>query len=139
MVTQPGYLDVVTGPDRWCLALQRLAWGLAAGVMFANLPRLPGWAIVASLLLLGLLIPRAQAAGPLRLFRDGTARAAGQSGTWLAGCWITRRVTVIRLRGLGRPRQRLVCASGNAADDYRRLLLWLRFDPRPASERGTTA
>ena len=68
--------------------------------------------------------------GSLRLGRDGSAEIGNQQGRWLARCWTSRHLVVLRLAGLPQARTVLICRDSNHPDDFRRLLVWARFDPR---------
>lgn len=54
-----------------------------------------------------------------------------RSGQWLEArvapdCYVTRWLMILRLRGRGVPSALILAADGLAAEDHRRLRLWLR-------------
>ena len=84
----------------------------------------------------------ARSSGRLRLFADGTAVLLTRDGTVAAlqngGGWLSRWFCVVPLQRLsdGRRVDAIVCRSRNAADAYRRLLVWLRMRETSAPARA---
>ena len=83
----------------------------------------------------------AEAVMKLRIDRDNTLSVQLRSGVWypcevLGSTCVTSSLTVLNLRWGGRRRIRSVTILPDtmAADDYRRLRVWLRW--RPAASRG---
>jgi len=140
-MAQPGHIDLMTGADRLYTLGVWLAWLAAAMVVLMHFTRL-NWPLRAAALgLLTLLSPGirfpVQRPRSLRLGRDGTAVLGGQEGRWGRYARSCRRYVIL---GIDLPRRRervLVPASRNDVDEYRRLLVWVRFCPvSTSSELG---
>lgn len=154
------HIDLVAGPDRAYRALAAtLSLAVAAfaytqrtlfpAPVFAACMALIGYSLLLSIAggdcgLLRRYYPRAAHwwgkaervilrsawRGTLRLGRDGSAEIGDEQGYWLAQCWTSRYLVVLRLAGFQRIRTVLITRAVNHPDDYRRLLVWARFDPR---------
>jgi hypothetical protein len=149
---QPASIELRTGPDRAYRVAVVLLWLLAATSIVACIGELRWpWLVVAGVLL-ALLNPwfgdPGRSEGKLHIFRDGAAIATKLNGswkvqaTWKGHGWCNGWGTILRLEapagyGCARSSHVLVCASRNAAQDYRHLLVWSRFPPCGAG-RGAT-
>jgi hypothetical protein len=119
------------------LYLQQAA-ALIASVNLLFVPAPPPWTVgsIAALLLVNLgglvYMRRRQSPGTLLLRDDDTVvLKQGRSeyrGNLLPSAWVSRWLCVLRWKPMdGRSRPCLVCCGGNRFDDYRRLLVRLRF------------
>jgi hypothetical protein len=140
-VSQPASIELNTGPDRPYRVTVGLLWLLVLVNIGSHAATLAWPWLPANLLLLALLHPwlrgRAAPSGRVQIFRDGMAITSGGWGTWKGQGWASSWATILRLEepaGRRAPRVShvLICASRNAASDYRRLLVWNRYPPTRA-------
>lgn len=132
-MAQPAHIELKTGPDRAYRFILHIAWALAATAIIVNVPVL-GWPSLAAAgcLLIALwpgLNDPIMASGRLFLYRNGSALLQHRVFSWGGQTWACRWFSVIRLDQGNRPQRVLVFASRNLPDEYRRLLVWTRFNP----------
>jgi hypothetical protein len=139
-------IELKTGPSRG-LRLAELLLGVLALCALLTSPADPQWVALASLVLvvtffaLGRFPRKADGAGSLVLFTDGSAAIrTGRGivhGRRCHGSWSSRLCSVLVLQVLpGERRMRfLVCRARNGADDYRRLLVYLRVADPEGNDR----
>lgn len=131
---------MTAGAAPWLNTMRRLAF-LLAGLGLVISGASWAWILVAILALVAAAWwsrrPGAsgqRASARFALHADGrlTSRENGSEIHGLAGraAWVSRWFCVLRWTDVdgGRSHTSLVCASENHADDYRRLLAWLRLD-----------
>jgi len=144
------HIDLVAGPDRACRALAAALCLVVVACVYAQRTLLPGPLVAAAVAFVGyfLLLSVAGARcrflrpawqGRLRLGRDGSAEIGAEQGYWLTQCWTSRYLVVLRLAGFQRARTAVITRTLNHPDDYRRLLVWARFDPRQNHRAGALA
>jgi hypothetical protein len=137
-VNRTELIELRSGPAAWLYVIHFFTSMLAA---IAVLTTASNWGI--KLLCVAVLICVHLAArrwmqgeshtGEVRLFTDGTASLLSRTqefpGTQAEGGWVSRWLCVIPIIDLhsGRRLHCVICASENKADDYRRLLAWLRL------------
>lgn len=122
-----------------------LLWLLPMLVVAATLVTPVAWMWKASIwactMLILVLARRAQASArrvaSLRVYPNGTLTMIFGDGTEKRGsvgrgAWATRHLCVLPVTGM--PGGLVVCASRNHADDYRRLLVWVKFQPWASME-----
>jgi hypothetical protein len=140
-VNQPTSIELNTGPDRPYRVAAGLLWLLVLVNVGCQAETLAWPWLAAAVLLLAVLHPwlhgRARAPGKVQIFRDGRAILSGVEGTWKGQGWASPWAAIICLEqpvGKNAPRVApvLVCASRNATNDYRRLLVWNRYPPARA-------
>lgn len=78
----------------------------------------------------GALLRDPRCVSALELHGDGRAMVQ-RSGQWLeariaADCYVTRWLIVLRLKGAGIPASLVLAADSLAAEDHRKLRVWLR-------------
>jgi len=130
-------IELQTGPSRG-LRLAELLLGVLALCALLASPADAQWVALACLLLVVTFLALARfprkgyGAGSLMLFTDGRASIRTGRGIvhgWRChGSWSSRLCSVLVLQELpgGRRMRFLVCRAANGADDYRRLLVYLR-------------
>ncbi len=139
-MAQPPCIELQTGPGR----LYRIAvpglWLLAAAVVVAHVQVLAWPLSAAACSLLALLWPGVndplQKTHRLFLYSNGTAVLDDLRGTWGAQSWSCRWFSLLRIDQPNRTLRVLVSARCNRADDYRRLLVWIRFVPFDTARGG---
>jgi hypothetical protein len=139
-MNQPTSIELNTGPDRLYRVAAGLLWLLTLVNVGCRAETLAWPWLSATLLLLAVLHPwfhgRARAPGRVQIFSDGMAIISG-ARTWKGQGWASPWAAIVCLEhpiGKNAPRvaRVLVCASRNATDDYRRLLVWNRYPPARA-------
>lgn len=132
-MAQPPYIELQTGSERLYRIVVCILWLLATAVVIAHVQVLPWPLSAAACGLLVLLWPREndplQRTHRLFLYRNGTAALDDLSGTWGAQSWSCRWFSVLRIDRPDKTLRILVSARRNHGDDYRRLLIWIRFPP----------
>jgi hypothetical protein len=139
-MAQPSYVELQTGSGRHYRIAVCMLWLLATGVVIAHVQVLawPLSAVASSLLVLlwpGMNDPL-QRTRRLFLYRNGAAALDDLSGTWGAQSWSCRWFSMLRIDRPDKTLRILVSARRNRADDYRRLLVWIRFPPFNAARGG---
>ena len=140
----PRFIDLNTGRDRLISRCERLTWGLALAIWLASLGDSPGVLALAGLAVLihtgAVSVFRARPPGRLRLFREGSANSDGVDGSWSPAPWHSGLLCLLRLelRLPTGPRRELrwICPGNNPPENYRRLRVWLNYDPRPSGPEG---
>ncbi len=139
--------DYPLGPSRYLAAILTVGHlSVAALLLFLDFS--PAWKIPALALLLVSLIYELRVAlrfgvhavTAFRVAKDGAISIRSQSGEW-RGCavldssYVTAFLTVVNLRATGERRVRsvIILPDCMAADDYRRLRVWLRWRPQAAA------
>jgi len=137
LMAQPAHIELQTGPDRFYRTAVCSLWLLAAAAVMAHFQALAWPLSVAACGLLILLWPGAndpvQKSCRLSLYRNGTAALDDLRGTWGAQSWSCRWFSMLRIDRPDKTLRVLVSASRNRTDDYRRLLVWIRFTPFDAA------
>lgn len=154
MQTPPPVLRVALGPSpRLAILLLAAHGGAAAALMLTPLDALVLMVALAAL----------AASAAFTLYRHALRRGAAAvvalecrdreqlalrlgdgrwfEGTILGSSTVSTVLTVLNIRCNGRPRRVHVVLLGDgiAAEDYRRLRVWLRWGPRPAARAASQA
>lgn len=133
----PERIELMDGPARW-LESGQLMVVLVAGFFILTAATPWYWkAAVATLLFPYAFVlhrsARRSKRNRLLLRLDGSLRlfcSGGEvEGLLDGGAWVSRWISVLHWTDLedGSRRHSLVCAAANRADDYRRLMVWLRM------------
>lgn len=139
-MAQPSCIELQTGSDRLYRMAVCMLWLLASAVVIAYVQVLAWPLSVVAGILLALLWPGVndppQRTRRLFLYRNGTAALDDVTGTWGAQSWSCRWFSMLRVDQPDKTLRVLVSARRNHTDDYRRLLLWIRFAPFAAARGG---
>lgn len=129
-------IEVTAGASTWYRALHLLMLA-AGGLAIAVAEAAPVWKFALSIGMLGVFarlwwsLAKCHQRTTLKLFYDGSAAIGRPGDVALQGetGWASRWVCIVPISETvgASARQFLVCASNNRADDYRRLLRWLRL------------
>jgi hypothetical protein len=134
----PDCVQVRAGPAPWLVGMHLLLPALGILAMLSSnidLHWVLAWCgLIPMVSAAGVLrLSRHSPIGRLRLFPDGTASLIGADGAVRAvqdhGSWVTRWLCVIPLvrPDSGQTLRCVVCRSLNRADNWRRLMAWLRL------------
>lgn len=132
-MAQPSHIELQAGDDRFYRVTALLIWLISATAVIFHMNN-QHWMLSVTgcflLLALWLISRRCMSRDRrLRLYCNGAAAVDGHVGHWGTCYWSSRWYTLLRMDlACGRSRV-LVAASRNHPDDYRRLLVWVRFSP----------